>query len=266
MAHDGTGAGWDTAAPANSDARKDGAKEIRDLRLGIEGRHNKEHTALVASAAKGDVNAGGEHKAGSAKAYYVGVDDSTKRPDGVTALTTADKGRLRINGGLIEYWNGTTWVAGSTAASYSVAVLSHVLSAGTSGGSITSAGSWTTRPLNTESDPSAIVTLAANDFTLAAGTYEIEADSPIYAGDAHQSRLFNVTDSITTSLGSCEFSPSSSPFGQSSSKIRVVFTIAGSKAFRIQHRVTVNSQFGKAPASAFGVSTVFGQVVIRKLA
>lgn len=263
MAHDGTGAGWDGTAPVDPDLVKDGAKEIRDLRLGTAIRANKEHVAAAAASV------GGEHLQGSAKCYY-GGSAPTKRPDTSTNLdngstTAGDKGRLWIDSGVLKYWNGTTWAAVSGAASYTVAVLSHVTSAGTSGGSI-AAGSWVTRTLNTELDPSSIVTLSSNQFTLAAGTYEIEADSPIYAGDEHQSRLYNVTTAVVTANGTAERSGSSSPTNQTSSKIKTVVTIAGSTVFRIEHRVTTNAQLGRAPASAFGISCVFGYVTIRKLA
>ncbi len=264
MAHDGTGVGWDITSPADSEFEKDGAKEIRDLRKGVAIRSNKEHVTDATSSA------GGEHLKGSAKAYY-GGSAPTKRPDTTTNLdnvsgTSGDPGRLWIDSGVLKYWNGTTWAAISGAASYTVAVIGHVLAAGTSGGSIIT-GSWITRPLNTEiSDASAIVSISSNQFTLAAGTYEIEADSPIFAGGSHQSRLYNVTDATVTAAGSAEFSTASTPFGQTSSKIKTVVTISGSKAFRIEHRVSVNAQFGIAPASAFGQNVTYGTVVIRKIA
>jgi hypothetical protein len=264
MAHSGTGEGWDTTAPANSDARKDGAKEIRDLRIGIGDRVGKEHVHPVASATSSDANAGGEHKAGSAMFYY-GAGAPTKRPDGVTNLNASDQGRMWVNGGTVKYWDGAAWQTISGATSYSVAMVYDSLGAGTAGGSI-AAGSWVTRPLNTELDPSGIVSIAANQFTLAAGTYEVQAHCQIFAGDAHQARLYNVTDSTTQALGTTEFASSSSPFGESSSEVSTVFTIAGTKAFRLEHRVTTNGQFGKAPASSFGVNTIYTLATIRKLA
>ena len=53
--------------------------------------------------------------------------------------------------------------------------LSDVKSAGTAGGTFTS-GSWQTRTLNTEdSDTGGNCSLSSNQFTLDAGTYEINA-------------------------------------------------------------------------------------------
>lgn len=87
MPNDGTGAGWVTTAPANADNLSAGAQEIRDLRLGVGIRSDKEHVALATSSA------GGEHKPGSAKVYFQ-TSAPTLRPDGTTSLTSGDYGRL----------------------------------------------------------------------------------------------------------------------------------------------------------------------------
>ena len=60
----GDGTGWNTADPNDSDILKDGDDEIRDVRLGTGIRVDKEHETLATASA------GGEHKEGSAKAYY----------------------------------------------------------------------------------------------------------------------------------------------------------------------------------------------------
>lgn len=259
MASDGTGTGWDNTSPADAEFVKDGAKEIRDLRKGVEIRSNKEHVTLAASSV------GGEHLQGSAKTYF-GGSAPTKRPDTTTNLGGTDAGRLWNDGGVLKSYNGTAWVSLSASLSYSIAVIGHQTSAGASGGSISS-GSWVTRPLTTElSDPSSIVSISSNTFTLGAGTYEINADSPIYAGDQHQSRLFNVSGSATAALGTCEHASSSSPQNQTSSKVITIISPTGTTAYRIEHRVSVNAQFGHAPSSAFGVNCIFGTVTIRKLA
>ncbi|KKM85136.1 hypothetical protein LCGC14_1292120 [marine sediment metagenome] len=108
MAVDGTG--WDTSTPDPSDLIKDGANQITDLRKGVETRVNKEHVTLAANSA------GGEHKEGSAKAYYDTLaNQPTLRPDGTTTLTDADQGRpfyasdtneLRMYRGTTDGWEG----------------------------------------------------------------------------------------------------------------------------------------------------------------
>lgn len=105
MPHDGSGTGWDIAAPADTDPRKDGAQEIRDLRTGTAIRVNKEHVTLASSSA------GGEHKEGSAKAY---LDDSggsapANRPDGTTPLDADDEGRMLFRHRRPFFWTGTKW-------------------------------------------------------------------------------------------------------------------------------------------------------------
>lgn len=109
MAHDGTGAGWDEAAPASTDQRKDGYKEIYDLRKGVRIRVEKEHETPDVSSA------GGEHKEGSAKAYYdIATTFPTTRPDGSTALGTDDKGRLAVIDGELFVWEGSAWCTTSS--------------------------------------------------------------------------------------------------------------------------------------------------------
>lgn len=266
MAHNGTGKTWDVASPADAEFVKDGAKEIRDLRIGAGGRLAKEHVAPATGASTyASSDSGGEHKPGSAVAFYNGSAPTT-RPDATTALDNAnDRGRLWMDSGVLKYWNGSAWTACAAAASYSVAVLSDVKSSGTSGGTF-SAGSWQTRTLNTELDPSGIVTLAANAFTLAAGTYEIEAIAPCYAGNTHQARLYNVTDAAVTLLGSSEFASASSPFAQTSSIVRHIMTLAGSKVFRLEHRCETNAQFGRTTNTSFGTTNTYASVLIRKIA
>lgn len=98
----GDGTGWSEAAPVDTDPRKDGAIEIRDLRTGVRIRVEKEHILPAASSA------GGEHKAGSAITYRQAVAPTT-RPDGTT-LTSQDDNRLWIDGDddrLYYYRNGS---------------------------------------------------------------------------------------------------------------------------------------------------------------
>jgi len=86
-----TGTGWDEDAPvANTDPHGNACYEIRDLRKGLRIRLSKEHVALAANSA------GGEHKQGSAVAWIQATEPTT-RPDGETALTSADLGRIWVD-------------------------------------------------------------------------------------------------------------------------------------------------------------------------
>ena len=67
---------------------------------------------------------------------------------------------------------------------------------GTQGGAFPS-GVWNTRTLTTiSSDDGSHCSLATNQITLAAGTYEFEAIVPAMSIETHQAALYNVTDSI----------------------------------------------------------------------
>lgn len=100
------GASWDEAKPVITDPRRAGALEIQSLRLGVGDRLGKEHTAPAAAGV------GGEHTAGSAKAYHQ-ASAPTLRPDGATSLDSTDAGRLWIDSDddVLYKWNGTAWEA-----------------------------------------------------------------------------------------------------------------------------------------------------------
>jgi len=123
-ANDGTGQNWDITNPEDTDYMKNGAMEIRDLRKGIEIRINKEHDTLA------DNSAGGEHKAGSAKAY-VGTTNPTKRPDGVTNLGASDAGRLFVNSStnvLHTLTAAAQWLAAGAGHLYSIIAGNFIIS------------------------------------------------------------------------------------------------------------------------------------------
>jgi hypothetical protein len=98
MPSDGTGESWIQTNPLDGDAVSDGPQEIRDLRIGAALRLNKEHETLATgtlnTGSLGDTG-GGEHRAGSGKAYVQDVAPTT-RPDGVTTLDSDDMGRLLV--------------------------------------------------------------------------------------------------------------------------------------------------------------------------
>lgn len=103
------------------------------------------------------------------------------------------------------------------------------------GGQTLTSGSWNLRRINTvvQNDiPSA--SLSANQFTLPAGKYWIDIEAAGYNCDAHRVRLYNVTDSVITDMGSAEHSPVSSN-SPTWSKLRLPLTIAATKVFKIEH-------------------------------
>lgn len=107
---------WDEGTPIISNPRRQGAGEIQFLRQSVRGRVNKEHAPLIT----GDITlglGGGEHLPGSAMVYYQ-TDAPTLRPDGLTSLDTDDAGRVWIKDtdGTFHWWDGTQWIAATTAA------------------------------------------------------------------------------------------------------------------------------------------------------
>lgn len=112
MANTADGASWDESVPTLSDPRRDGQQEIRGLRVGLRKRLEKEHDTPSGSTS------GGEHIAGSAKAYYQSGEPD-KRPDevndplgtGGTALTSDDNGRLWSNtNGVLRLYKDPDWI------------------------------------------------------------------------------------------------------------------------------------------------------------
>ena len=137
--------------------------------------------------------------------------------DGTSTLTGAVTGD---NGGLFSAW----------AQVYDLAQ-----SSGADGGTFTS-GAMRTRTLQTEEDPSNIVSLSSNQFTLGAGTYIIRWSAPAYKVSQHVSQLYNITDSAVAARGSQAYSYYDTNNADSRSVGIHRITISGDKAFEIQHQ------------------------------
>jgi hypothetical protein len=109
---------------------------------------------------------------------------------------------------------------------------------GTNGGTAT-LGSWQTRDLNTEvHDSGGHASIASNQITLAAGTYRFSISAPAFSVNQHQARLQNVSDATTVKEGTSTYASSGTPAAPTRSFIKGRFTIASSKTFEIQHKVT----------------------------
>jgi len=129
--------------------------------------------------------------------------------------------------------------------------------AGTNGGGFTS-GAWQKRDLNTEhADTGGHASLASSQITLAAGTYVADIVCPAGVVDNHQARLYNVTDTATTLVGTSMFcGTGASQYTQS--QITGRFTIAASRTFEVQHRCqTTNATDGYGNACNFGEVEVY---------
>jgi hypothetical protein len=144
----------------------------------------------------------------------------------------------------------------------------------TAGGTFTS-GAWRTRDLNIKvADTGGDCTLAANQFTLAAGTYYIRASAPAYCVEDHKIRLHETTSTLSDIIGTSEFAYfyAVSCYSQTRSFIVGTFTVtpahvtANQNIFEIQHRCTnTYATHGLGNASGFGVIEVYTIVELWKL-
>jgi hypothetical protein len=153
-----------------------------------------------------------------------------------------------------------------TAYAKSVAIIADVKAYNVAGGNFT-LGAFRTRDLNTElDDPSNIVTIASNQFTLQAGTYLVEWSAPAFKTDRHFSRLQNITDSTTEEEGTSEYANQTASVGTRSMGA-CVLTITGAKAFEIQHYAYVTAaQYGLGVDSGVsGQNSVYTLVKIHKI-
>jgi len=130
---------------------------------------------------------------------------------------------------------------------------------GTAGGTFT-AGAWQTRVLNTEVlDVGGHASIASNQVTLAAGTYDLWATATTNATNRHQLRLQNITDTATEIIGAnADANSQSVLFGQ--------ITLAAAKALELQHRcMTTRATDGFGEAHSFGTE-IYGQIMFKKVA
>lgn len=182
----------------------------------------------------------------SAITTLAGTEEFVVAASGATKKITAANLETQLGGGLFDAY----------------AVIRDEKTANTAGGTATS-GAWRTRDLNTELfDPSGIVTISANQFTLQAGTYYITATAPAYNVNAHKAKLANITDTTDAIIGmSAHGQTTGAVFSVAEVKGRI--TIAAAKAFEIQHQVqTTLTTNGFGPPSNFAVVEVYTTVEI----
>jgi len=138
---------------------------------------------------------------------------------------------------------------------------------GVNGGTSTS-GSFQTRVLNTvKTNEITGASLAANVITLPAGTYWVEAGCVARRAQNQKSRLRNTTDATTAVVGlntnvNTDDTSENTMIAPCSGR----FTIAGAKAFELQHQVELGlATIGLGAAAAFGEVEVYSDVKIWKV-
>jgi len=141
------------------------------------------------------------------------------------------------------------------------ALLRDEKAANTNGGTFT-LGARRTRDLNVEKfDFGGIVTLAGNQFTLAAGTYYVDGRAPAVSVSIHKAFIVNVTDAVDVVIGSNTLSGDTSQ--STDSIVRGRFTIAATKVFELQHQsLGTRATDGFGVAANIGVVEVYSEVLI----
>ena len=149
-----------------------------------------------------------------------------------SALTVGSVNQVLKSDGTDVSWGADS---GGLFASYAFIVDQKTQNTG--GGTFT-LGAWRTRDLNTEiTDPDGIVSIAANEFTLAAGSYLIKWSAPAHMVNGNQTRLYDVTGAASVQVGSSAYTyvnhPTYTYEGPSSGVARV--TPGSSNVYRIEH-------------------------------
>ena len=172
-------------------------------------------------------------------------------------LTVPSGGNLTVASGATINITGATQTGFPSGLFSSYAIIADQKSDTTAGGTFTT-GAWRTRDLQTEiADPDGIVSIATNQFTLAAGSYLIEWSAPALNVSKHQSRLYDVTGTAVVEIGSSEFTPS--PVIHSGGNVQnrsfgsARVSPSGSNAYKIEHNCSITiATIGFGQAASLG--------------
>lgn len=147
-----------------------------------------------------------------------------------------------------------------------MAIFNETQNAGTNGGTSTT-GSFLKRTLNTTVQNGITgCSIASSVITLPAGTYLVSAQAPFLETTSLKLKLRNTTDSTDAIIGMTLYNSAGSG-ANNTGLLNGYFTIAGSKNFEFQYRVsTGQATFGLGVAANFGVSEIYGQIQITKVA
>jgi hypothetical protein len=147
-----------------------------------------------------------------------------------------------------------------------IAFIKDLKPSGTNGGTCDPTKAWEQiRDLNNLSGDTSFVTLSANQFTLSAGTYVIEANAIAYLDGLHRAVLVNAQTSEFLILGSNARSHATAG-GMEPSMIMGQVVIATPTTFVVKHRCqTLMNNVGFGMASSFGVDEIYTQVKIIKI-
>lgn len=136
---------------------------------------------------------------------------------------------------------------------------------GTNGGTF-SAGAWRTRDLNVIAyDAGGHASLSANQITLAAGTYLIDAYATCYHVRKHQLKLKNISNDTDLLLGGTGNASGDTGLDANQANIMGVFILGTESIIELQHSSTSSqSNTGFGPAASFGTE-VYTDIIFTKL-
>lgn len=148
------------------------------------------------------------------------------------------------------------YIQTSAGASVPTATFRDEKSSGNAGGTFT-AGAWRTRDLNiTQFNNITSASLASNQITLPAGTFNVYVTAPCFDVGHQQARFYNITDSAEAVLGVSNYTRNGATATSSYGLAAGTFTITGSKVFEVQHRCDVTGT-----SNGFGVEVSWGTEV-----
>jgi len=146
-----------------------------------------------------------------------------------------------------------------------VAYIKDVKATTVDGGTFT-LGAWRTRDLNTLEGDTSFLSLNANQISLGAGLYIIEASAPSLQAGLSQIKLRNITTSTNPIIGASMISALSGTMNTAVHLLKGVVEITSNNIFEIQHYGTnTHSTFGFGEASDTGEDEIYTQVKITKL-
>lgn len=185
--------------------------------------------------------------------------DALTRKEG-TLVYASDEDALYVDDGatLIEVGSGA---AGGSESYTGYAKYTHVLSSGTAGGN--SSNGTNIRALNTEDTDNIGISLASNQLTVPAGTYDIRASCFSYRGGMQRAQIYNATDTAILLRG-INYYAEGSENNFVAAHVSGRFTIAGSKAIELQHIIATGATNGLGLALSVGTE-IYSQVEIWKV-
>lgn len=147
-----------------------------------------------------------------------------------------------------------------------IAFIKDIKANGTHGGSCDSAKGWEQiRDLNSLSGDTSFVSLAANQITLAPGTYIIDANAPAYLDGFHKAVLVNAATAEFVLFGSNARSHNVAG-GMEPSIIMGQIVVSAPTTFVIKHRcASAMMNIGFGVAMSFGVEELYTQMKITKI-